>query len=50
MEPEPKFRNFFGTGSSQKGRLRNSAFVVHYFVDTLYLQTDSFIPAIKVKA
>ena len=24
MEPEPKLRNFFGSGSSQNGRLRNS--------------------------
>ena len=28
MEPEPKHRNFFGSGSSQKGRLRNSGY--HY--------------------
>ena len=50
MKPELKLRNFFGSGSSQKGWLRNSAIATYLQMTTkLLVIAMSFIRVIIYK-
>ena len=50
MEPEPKLRIFFGSGSGQKGRLRNSAIATYLqMTPKLLVIAMSFIRVIIYK-